>query len=72
MFQDVSEEQVKRMGVSTHPGFTLFELSNGSKMCLHSGIEVHMLLDAFFLDMPDCEDHVDTAAARSESTLRHF
>lgn len=26
-----------------------------------NGIDIHMLLDAFFLDLPDCEDHVNGA-----------
>jgi len=33
-------------------------------------IEIHMLLDAVFLDMPACEDHADTAWARFKSILR--
>lgn len=33
----------KLRGVSTYPSFTLFDLSNESETCLHSGIEVHIL-----------------------------
>lgn len=49
-------------------GFSIYGVKSLCKVDKKS-IEILMLLDAFFLNLPDCKDHVNGASAMSESSL---
>lgn len=49
-------------------GFSIYGIKRLCKLDENS-IEIHIRLDAFLLNLPDCEDHVNDASAMSESSL---